>query len=122
MPVRSLHSSVLKWPDQQTVDAALKSWSAEQAQEQPGIERLGYFGSYARGDWGVGSDLDVVAIITETSEPFERRPLKWDLNTLPVPADLVVYTLREWKNLQIKDTKFAHMLRDETIWTFVRNA
>ena len=122
MPVRSLNSSVLKWPSHKTVDVAARSWSAKQAQEQPEIERLGYFGSYALGDGGVGSDLDLIAIITETSEPFERRSLKWDLNSLPVPAELVVYTLQEWEDLQNKDTKFAHMLRDETIWTFVRNA
>jgi len=85
-----------------------------------GVLRLGYFGSYARGDWGVGSDLDLIAVIAETSDPFERRLLKWDLNHFPVPADLVVYTLQEWEDLQSNDTKFARMLRDETIWTFTR--
>jgi hypothetical protein len=48
--------------------------------------------------------------------------LNWDLNHFPVPADLVVYTLQEWEELQTKDTKFARMLRDETIWLFTRNA
>jgi len=122
MPVKSLNSSVLKWPDHQAVDRAVRSWSAEQAHRQNGIVRLGYFGSYARGDWGVGSDLDLIAIITVTSDPFERRSQKWDLNGLPVQADLIVYTLAEWEGLQNKQTKFACMLRDETIWTFTRNA
>jgi len=122
MPVRSLNSSVLKWPDQKTVDRAARSWCAAQVTSRPGVLRLGYFGSYARGDWGVGRDLDLIAIIAETSDPFERRLLKWDLNGLPVPADLVVYTLQEWEGFQNKDTKFARMLRDETIWIFTRNA
>ena len=121
MPVRSLNSSVLKWPSRKTVDRAVRSWTAAQVQQRPDIVRLGYFGSYSRGDWGVGSDLDLIAVIAETSEPFERRSLKWDLNGLPVPADLVVYTLQEWEELQTKDTKFARMLGDETIWVFTKN-
>ena len=121
MPVRSLNSSVLKWPDQKTIDRAVRSWSTEQARSHAGVLRLGYFGSYARGDWGVGSDLDLIAVIAETSDPFERRSLKWDINGLPVAADLVVYTLQEWQDLQNRDTKFARMLRDETIWVFIKN-
>jgi hypothetical protein len=66
--------------------------------------------------------LDLIAIIAETSNPFQRRRLKWNLNGLPVSADLVVYALQEWEDFQNKDTKFARMLRDETIWIFARNA
>jgi Nucleotidyltransferase domain len=121
MPVRSSNSSVLKWPGQKTVDRAARLWSTKQAQFQSGILRLGYFGSYARGDWGVGSDLDLIAIIQATTIPFERRALDWDLNSLPVPSELIVYTLQEWEDCQNKNTKFARMLRDETIWTFKRN-
>lgn len=90
MPVRSLNSSVLKWPSRKAVDQAVRAWTVEQARERPEILRLGYFGSYARGDWGVGSDQDLIAIVNEISEPFARRALKWDLNGLPVPAELIV--------------------------------
>jgi predicted nucleotidyltransferase len=118
MPVKSLNSSVLKWPSQKTVDRSVRSWTAEQVKERSEIIRLGYFGSYARGDWGVGSDLDLIAVVNETSEPFERRSLSWDLNSLPVPAEIIVYSLTEWENLEKKDTKFARMLKSEAIWTF----
>jgi len=122
MPVRSLNSSVLKWPDQKTVDRAARSWCAAPVPSRPGVLRPGYFGSYARGDWGVGSDLNLIAVVAETSDPFERRLHKWDLNGLPVPADLIVYSLQEWEDLQNQDTKFARMLRDETIGIFTGNA
>ena len=118
MPVRSLNSSVLKWPSRKVVDRAIRLWTAEQFRVQPNIIRLGYFGSYARGDWGVGSDLDLIAIVNETSQPFERRALQWDLKGLPVPAEIIVYTLSEWEDLQKRDTKFARMLKRETVWTF----
>ena len=121
MPVRSLNSSVLKWPSRKTVGLAVRSWTAEQVKERPEIIRLGYFGSYARVDWGVGSDLDLIAIVDETSEPFERRSLCWDLSNLPVPAEIIVYSLTEWEDLEKKDTKFARMLKSEAIWTFKRS-
>ena len=121
MPVRSLNSSVFKWPDRKTVHQAVKSWSIKQAQHRPELKRLGYFGSYARGDWGVGSDLDLIAVVDDTSEPFERRVVNWDLNSLPVPADLLVYTLQEWKELQKRRDKFVRMLNTEVIWTYRRD-
>ena len=80
--------------------------------------RLGYFGSYARGDWGVGSDLDLIAVVNQTLESFERRSISWDLNGLPVSAEIIVYSLAEWEELEKKDTKFARMLKRETVWTF----
>ena len=118
MPVRSLNSSVLKWPDRKTADRAVRTWTAEQIKVRPDIIRLGYFGSYARGDWGVGSDLDLIAIVRETAQPFERRILEWDLNSLPVPAEIIVYTLSEWEALEQKDTRFFRMLKHEVVWTF----
>ena len=78
----------------------MRLWTAEQVRVRPEIVRLGYFGSYARGDWGVGSDLDVIAIVRKTAEPFERRLLEWDLTSLPVPAEIIVYSLLEWEKLQ----------------------
>ena len=120
MPVRSLNSSVFKWPDQKTVDQAVRSWSIEQGQRRPELKRLGYFGSYARGDWGVGSDLDLIAVVEDAHEPFERRILSWELNHLPVPADILVYTLTEWKELQQKENKFSRMLQTEVVWTYLR--
>ncbi len=79
---------------------------------------LGYFGSYARGDAGVGSDLDLIAIVDQAAEPFERRSLRWDLNALPVPAELIVYTQNEWKRLQKQRTRFARMLKSQVIWIY----
>jgi predicted nucleotidyltransferase len=121
MPVKSLNSSVLKWPDQNTIDQAVRLWSIEQGKRLPELKQLGYFGSYARGDWGVGSDLDLVAVIDNTKEPFERRSLNWDLNCFPVPAELLVYTAKEWNRMQKKNERFMRVLNKEVIWTYYRN-
>jgi len=116
MPVRSLRSSVLKWPDRDTVDEAVRQWAGLQAARRPELLRVGYFGSYARGDWGVGSDVDLVAIVARSDEPFEARAARWDVTPLPVPADLIVYTSDEWEALQQRGGRFAERLARETVW------
>jgi predicted nucleotidyltransferase len=118
MPVKSLNSSVLKWPDRLSVDRAARSWAASEACRHPKLLRLGYFGSYARGDAGVGSDLDLIAIVDQAAEPFERRSISWDLNTLPVPAELIIYTRKEWKRLQKQGGRFARMLNSQVVWIY----
>lgn len=118
MPVRSLTSSVLKWPDRETVDQAVRKWVKEQASKHPELRRLGYFGSYAGSNWGVGSDLDLIAIVATASEPFERRNLTWDLQPLPVPTDLLIYTAEEWKRLHEKGGKFISTLDLEAVWVY----
>jgi len=121
MPVRSLNLSVLKWPDLQMVDQAVRAWAKTEAVRHSELLRLGYFGSYARDDWGVGSDLDLLAIVDQASESFERRALRWDLSHLPVPTELIVYTENEWQNLRRSGGKFTHTLENDVIWIYVRS-
>ena len=52
MPVRSLRSSVLRWPHRATVLRAAREWLAVQRASHPEILRVGVFGSYARNDAG----------------------------------------------------------------------
>jgi predicted nucleotidyltransferase len=80
--------------------------------------RLGYFGSYARGDWGVGSDLDLVVVVSESHRPFAERALDFDVAGLPVPAELLVYTDTEWRELEQRHDRFAERLRAETVWVY----
>jgi hypothetical protein len=99
MPVRSLSSSVLKWPDAQTVDQAVRHWTERIVQSRKGVLQIGYFGSYARGDWGVS--------------------VEWDTRELPVPADVLIYTEREWRSLSLQ-RRFSQTLRREAVWVYVR--
>ncbi len=122
MPVRSLRSSVLRWPDRDAVEAAVRDWACREASGRADLLRLGYFGSYARGDWGVGSDLDLVAVVRESREPFERRGLGWELDGLPVPAEIVVYTEGEWDALVRSGSRFARTVAEEGVWVWRRDA
>lgn len=115
MPVRSSTSSVLRWPDAGVVGRAVRRWAARVAAERPGVLRVGYIGSYARGDWGPGSDVDILVVVESSPERFERRAAAWDTTELPVPADLLVYTKDEWDRLDPQG-RFGRMVARETVW------
>jgi len=117
MPVRSLNSSVLKWPDPQTVIEAVRRWAESVGRKHRTVRAIGYFGSYARGNWGVGSDLDIVIITSYSEEPFERRSLLYDAAPLPVPADILVYTEEEWARLK-REGGFPRALEAQTVWIY----
>ena len=117
MPVRSLHSSVLRWPDKRTIDTAARLWAQRLASEMPEILGIAYFGSYARGDWGVGSDLDVVIVVTTSDRSFEERGRDFDTRDLPVPTDILVYTLAEWRTLE-REVPFIRRLLHEAVWAY----
>lgn len=117
MPVRSLSSSVLRWPDRQVVDQAVRAWAKEMAEERKDILRIGYFGSYARGDSGVGSDLDIIIILERSDLPFVRRAVEWDASKLPVPADLLVYTEDEWRSMKDQG-RFYGTVMNEAVWVY----
>jgi len=119
MPVRSLSSSILKWPDAQTVDQAIRGWANAAAQSREEVRRIGYFGSYARGDWGVGSDLDVIILVESSQRPFERRAAAWDISEFPVPVDVLVYTEKEWQSL-VQQGRFASSVLNEVVWIFAK--
>jgi predicted nucleotidyltransferase len=118
MPVRSLNSSVIKWPDLQVVDQAVRDWIGQQVAGGRDILRAGYFGSYARGDWGVNSDLDVILIVKNSELPFWRRALEWDVLGMPVPVDLLVYTQEEWQSLVEGGERFAQTVEKEAVWVY----
>ena len=117
--MRSSSSSVIKWPDAATVDRSFREWARRAAAARDDVRRVGYFGSYARGDWGVGSDLDVIIIVRAAHLPFERRGVEWDLGELPVPADVFIYTEDEWA-AGAGGARLHETLAREGVWVLER--
>lgn len=120
MPVRSLSSSVLKWPDRQVVHEALLQWLKKLLSIRADVQRVGYFGSYARGDWGIGSDLDLIVVVDTSKEPFGERSLGSDILDIPVSVDLLVYTADEWRSLEKFNAKFYKTIMEEAVWVYAR--
>jgi uncharacterized protein len=120
MPVRSLNSSVVKWPERQEVHDSVYTWAARLAQERQDVLCVGYIGSYARGDWGVGSDVDLIVILEQCEEPYTSRGLNYDPHDIPVPADVLVYTRREWQQLADQGGRFYRAVQREAVWVYER--
>jgi predicted nucleotidyltransferase len=105
----------LRWPDAKTVDKAVRKWANRVIKDRPEVVKIGYFGSYARGNWGVGSDLDLIIIVEGSEKPFIGRSSEWDATDLPVHADVLVYTKDEWKTMMSQRGYYKTLAR-EIIW------
>ena len=116
MPVTSSTSYIKRWPVAETVLRALKEWADAQADARPDLAALGYFGSYARNEAAFGSDIDLIAIVEHSEASYLERARDWPYERLPVPADLLVYTVAEWDRLQRRGGRFARVLTDEVVW------
>jgi len=117
MPIRYLNSSVLRWPNRDSVLRSLSHWAEKIAKKGPAVLRVGYFGSYARGEAGVGSDLDVIVIVEDSEKPFEQRASDFDTQDLPVPTDVLVYTQKEWDDLT-GEPGFQRTANREAVWVY----
>jgi predicted nucleotidyltransferase len=115
MPVRPLNWRVFKWPDRETVLTAAREWAAELCQRDPTVERVLCIGSYARGDWGVGSDIDVIVLVSDTDLSWPERYAKYYPDGLPVQADVWVYTRAEWQSLATRSPHLWKRLQREML-------
>ncbi len=111
MPVRPLNSFVLKWPNRKRIEHALCRWREKVLEQRADIRRIGFFGSYARGDWGVGSDLDLIVIVESSECLLITRAVGWETGDFPVPVDLQVYTEAEWRALD-QQNRFMRTLNN----------
>ncbi|OGL45917.1 MAG: hypothetical protein A2161_02075 [Candidatus Schekmanbacteria bacterium RBG_13_48_7] len=118
MPVKSLNSSILKWPDKESVGNSLKKWISTIVTEHDNILQIICIGSFARDDWGPGSDIDLIIVMQDNPYPFWQRPAQWDTAMLPVPAELRIYTLEEWEKTKNKNNRFWNVILKEGIQVY----
>jgi predicted nucleotidyltransferase len=107
---------VLRWPSSESVLEAAGRWAERQAAAQPELEAVGVFGSYGRGDAGVGSDLDLLLVLRQCELPIWERLRPWDTADLPLATDLLVYSRREWESLPQWNPKLAATLERDLRW------
>jgi UTP:GlnB (protein PII) uridylyltransferase len=120
MPVRSLTQSLLRWPEPEQILNLVRLWAVQVAAEHPGLERVGLFGSYGRGDAGVGSDLDLLLIDAGSSGPQHQRLLAWPLAELPLSCDALVLTPAEHAALLASSSAMATALQRDSRWLWHR--
>ena len=115
MPVRSLGSAVLKWPARKDVLAAARVWAAELRFHDPNLVHVLCVGSCARGDYGVGSDLDVIVIVRTAPDSLVERRRDYEPQGIPVPVDVTVLTQVEWSAFAEKSPLLWRRLQREMI-------
>ena len=98
----------------------VKEWAERVAADHPGLARVGVFGSYGRGDAGVGSDLDLPLIDALASGPQHQRLLAWPLAELPLSCDALVLTPAEHHELLASGSAMAVALARDSRWLWSR--
>jgi predicted nucleotidyltransferase len=116
MPVRSLTQSVLRWPRPEQVLRQVQAWAVEQRRAHPSLQRVGLFGSYARGTASVGSDLDLLLVDSNAHGPQHQRLLQWPLEHLPLSCDALVLTPLELEQLLASSSRMAVELNADLRW------
>ncbi len=116
MPVRSLNSAVLRWPDRQQVLSAARRWARSLRRQDHEVEAILCVGSYARGDWGVGSDLDVIVVVQRADDSAVARRARYEPSLeIPGPVDIWIYTQSEWQALAENWPGLRQRLQNETL-------
>ena len=116
MPMPFFTGPVLRWPRSELVIDQATAWARTQQHQNPDLLAIGVFGSYGRGDAGVGSDLDLLLILESCTLPIWERLRRWDTGSLPLACDLLVYSLKEWQTLPQWNPRLAEALGHDTRW------
>jgi len=95
MPKPSSPSVKVTFTNKERILKALEDLIQEWTREHPEIEQVILFGSFARGDYYHGSDVDVLIILNESTKPFLSRIAEFLPRSFPVDIDVFPYTLEE---------------------------
>ena len=89
----------------------LKNLIQEWSQQHPELEQVILFGSFARGDYFPGNDVDVLLILGQSDQPFLSRIRKFLPIQFSVGIDIFPYTTDEVKRIR----KDSHSLVSQAL-------
>jgi len=113
---RSLGSVKILSVELEKLNKALKNAADQIKEREESIESVYLFGSFARGDFTPVSDIDILIIVSQTSQPFlERRDRFIGYFSVPFDVNPVIYTVDELKKMQEEDDDFLKKILNEAV-------
>jgi predicted nucleotidyltransferase len=94
-----LSSVVVKSIDEGAVRRAVDRYAADLLATRPNVEEIVVFGSFERGTFAPGSDVDVLIVLSSAETPVRDRVPDFLPSRFPVPLDLFPYTRQELSDL-----------------------
>jgi predicted nucleotidyltransferase len=110
-----LTSAGPRFVDREEILATAKQTASRIGAQYPNVSRILLFGSFARGDYGTRSDLDLLVIL-KASEKSIRRRIEDLLRFVPAyPTDIFPLTEAEIETRLTKGDPFLERALDEGI-------
>ena len=90
---------MIKSVDPDTIEREVRALVARWVAMLPEVEEVIWFGSWVRGVWGPGSDVDLCVILTRDSRRVQDRIPDFLPRQFPVGLDIFPYTREEFDSL-----------------------
>lgn len=95
MPNLFLNSVEPRFADRREILAIARQIAFRIAREHPEVVRIILFGSFARGDYGVRSDLDLLVVLAHSNRPAQERLTDFLSHAQTYPTDMLLLTQAE---------------------------
>jgi len=90
-----LSSVLVKSVDPAKVRRSVDEYARRLFAEHPEVEEVVVFGSFAKGNYAPGSDVDILIVLSDSARPFRDRIPELLPGAFPVGLDLFPYTRAE---------------------------
>ena len=97
----------------------VSDWARTYAEKDEGLLKVGYVDTFDQE--GPDSDhLDVVLVVADTEVPMAERGGHWNLDSIGLPTQALVYTSEEWNEVLGTEGWLSTKLKTETVWVYDR--
>jgi len=113
---KSSPSVKITWFDYEAVWTAVRCFAQELLQQFSEVEEVRVFGSLVRRECVPGSDVDLLLVLRESSEPFHHRISRYlPRRPMPVAVDVFPYTLDELQQMLADGNHFLRQAMQESV-------
>jgi predicted nucleotidyltransferase len=106
MPNLFLNSAKPRFADKREILSIARQIAFRIARAHPEVLKIILFGSFARGDYGVRSDLDLLVVLTHSDRPAQERLTDFLSHAQTYPTDMLLLTQAELESRLAEDDPF----------------